>query len=119
MRESRLWILSLTCTSLIVILLGLHFAVMHYAPAFTGQTIEEARSFQMMLERGRDVAQFIIYILFLATALYHGLYSLRGVIIELPVARGRTQLVSRGLLLIGLAFFAYGTYVTWWTFATK
>jgi len=119
MRETRLWFLSLTCTSLIIVLLGLHFAIMHYAPVFTGQTIEEARSFEMMLERGRDVAQFIVYILFLAAALYHGLYSLRGVIIELPVARGRARLVSRGLLLIGLAFFAYGAYVTWWTFATK
>lgn len=119
MRETRLWFLSLTCTSLIIVLLGLHFAIMHYAPVFTGQTIEEARSFEMLLARGRDVAQFIVYILFLAAALYHGLYGLRGIIIELPVARGRTRLVSRGLLLIGLAFFAYGTYVTWWTFATK
>jgi len=119
MRETRLWFLSLTCTSLIIVLLGLHFAIMHYAPVFTGQTIEEARSFQVMLERGRDVAQFVVYILFLAAALYHGLYSLRGIIIELPVARGRARLVGRGLLLIGLVFFAYGTYVTWWTFATK
>lgn len=119
MRETRLWFLSLTCTSLIIVLLGLHFAIMHYAPVFTGQTIEEARSFEMLLARGRDVAQFIVYILFLAAALYHGLYGLRGVIIELPVARGRTRLVSRGLLLIGLVFFAYGTYVTWWTMTVK
>lgn len=119
MRETRLWFLSLTCTSLIIVLLSLHFAIMHYAPVFTGQTIEEARSFEMLLARGRDVAQFIVYILFLAAALYHGLYGLRGVIIELPVARGRTRLVSRGLLLIGLVFFAYGTYVTWWTMTVK
>lgn len=119
MRETRLWILSLTCTSLILILLGLHFAIMHYAPVFTGQTVEEARSFQVMLERGRSVAQFVVYILFLAVALYHGLYSLRGILIELPLARGRNSLISRGLLLIGVVFFAYGTYVTWWTMTVK
>jgi succinate dehydrogenase hydrophobic anchor subunit len=119
MRETRLWLLSLTCTSLIIVLLGLHFAIMHYSPVFTGQTIEEVRSFQMMLERGRSMAQFVVYILFLAVALYHGLYSLRGIIIELPVARGRNRLIGRGLLLIGLVFFAYGTYVTWWTMTVK
>jgi succinate dehydrogenase hydrophobic anchor subunit len=119
MRETRLWIISLGSAALIIVLLGLHFAIMHYAPVFTGRTIEEVRSFQMMLERGRSVAQFVVYILFLAVALYHGLYSLRGILSELPVARGRNRLISRGLLLIGLVFFAYGTYVTWWTMTVK
>jgi succinate dehydrogenase hydrophobic anchor subunit len=119
MRETRLWLLSLGCTSVIIVLLGLHFAIMHYSPVFTGQSIEGARSFQVMLERGRSLAQFVVYILFLAAALYHGLYGLRGILIELPIARQRARLVSGGLLLLGLAFFAYGTYVTWWTFASK
>jgi succinate dehydrogenase hydrophobic anchor subunit len=65
------------------------------------------------------VSQFVVYILFLAVALYHGLYSLRGILIELPLARRRNSLISRGLLLIGLVFFAYGTYVTYWTMTVK
>ena len=119
MRETRLWLISLGSAVLIIVLLGLHFAVMHYAPVFTGQTIEEVRSFQVMLERGRSVAQFVVYILFLAVALYHGLYGLRGILIELPVARGRARLISRGLLVMGVVYFAYGTYVTWWTMTVK
>jgi succinate dehydrogenase hydrophobic anchor subunit len=116
MRETRFWILSLFSSGLIGVLLVLHFALMHFAPLFYGQTIEQARSFPEMLARGRDVLQMVVYILFLAFALYHGLYGLRGVMLELSVLRRWERSVSGGLLLLGAVFFAYGAYVTWWTF---
>ena len=119
MRETRLWLLSLGATALIAVLLGLHFALMHYSPVFYGESTEKTRSFTVMLERWRDTAQFVVYILLLAAALYHGLYGLRGIVLELPIARGWHRAVSAGALLTGLAFFAYGTYVTWWTFVQK
>jgi succinate dehydrogenase hydrophobic anchor subunit len=52
----------------------------------------------------------------LATALYHGLYGLRGIILELPLAPAYGRLVSAALVVVGVVFFAYGAYVTWWTF---
>ncbi len=116
MRETRLWILSLASSGLIGVLLVLHFALMHFAPVFYGQTVEQARSFPELLARGRDVLQMVVYILFLAFALYHGLYGLRGIMFELSVFRRWERSVSAGLLLLGTVFFAYGTYVTWWTF---
>jgi succinate dehydrogenase hydrophobic anchor subunit len=112
-----LWLLSLGASGLILILLVLHFAVMHYSPVFYGQSNEAARSFEAMLARGRDLAQFVIYIALLAAALYHGLYGLRGIVLELPLARAWQGMVSASLLLVGLVFFGYGAYVTWWTFA--
>ena len=116
MRETRFRILSLASSGLIGILLVLHFALMHFAPLFYSQTIEQARSFPEMLARGRDVAQMVVYILFLAFALYHGLYVLRVIMLELPLFRDWGRAVSGGLLVVGALFFAYGTYVTWWTF---
>ncbi len=116
MRETRLWLLSLLCTTVLIVLLGMHFALMHYSPVFYGEGVEEVRSFGALLERGRQTAFLVIYILLLATALYHGLYGLRGILLELPLARAWGRLVSAGLLIIGLVFFAYGAYVTWWTF---
>lgn len=116
MRETRLWVLSLACSGLIGILLVLHFALMHFAPVFYGQTVEQARSFPEMLARGRDVMQMVVYILFLAFALYHGLYGLRGILLELPSFRQWGRAMNASLLLLGVLFFAYGTYVTWWTF---
>jgi succinate dehydrogenase hydrophobic anchor subunit len=117
MRETRLWILSLASSGLVGVLLVLHFALMHFAPVFYGQTVEQARSFTELLARGRDLIQMVVYILFLAFALYHGLYGLRGVLLELPAFRRRERSLSGGLLLLGTVFFAYGAYVTLWTFA--
>ena len=116
MRETRLWSLHLLAIPIIAVLLGMHFAVMHYAPVFYGMSVEEARSFGVMIERGRSVAQLVLYILLLAAGLYHGLYGVRGILRELPLTPALAKTVDIGILLFGLFIFALGTYVTWWTF---
>jgi succinate dehydrogenase hydrophobic anchor subunit len=85
MRETRLWSLHILVLPIIAILLGMHFAIMHYAPVFYGMSVEEARSFEVMIERGKSIAQLVLYILLLAAGLYHGLYGLRGILRELPL----------------------------------
>ena len=115
MRETRLWSLHLLAIPIILVLLAMHFALMHYAPVFYGMSVEEARSFEVMVERGRNVAQFVLYILLLAAGLYHGFYGLRGIIRELPLTPSLARVVDIGILLFGLLIFGLGTYVTWWT----
>jgi len=119
MRETRLWSWHLLVIPIIIVLLGAHFAVMHYAPVFYGKSVEEIRSFTVMIERGRSVAQLVLYILLLAAGLYHGLYGLRGIIRELPMTPARGKIVDTVIICLGLFIFAFGTYVTWWTFSFK
>ena len=119
MRETRLWSLHLLAIPIILVLLGMHFALMHYAPVFYGMSVEEARSFAVMIERGRSIAQFVLYILLLAAGLYHGFYGLRGIIRELPLTPSLAKAVDVGILIVGLLVFGLGTYVTWWTFSYK
>jgi succinate dehydrogenase hydrophobic anchor subunit len=119
MRETRLWSLHILVIPIIAVLLGMHFALMHYAPVFYGMSVEEARSYDVMIERGKSVAQLVIYILLLAAGLYHGLYGLRGIIRELPLTPALAKAVDIGILLFGLFIFALGIYVTWWTFSVK
>ncbi|MBK8617094.1 MAG: hypothetical protein IPN96_08265 [Anaerolineales bacterium] len=119
MRETRLWSWHLLVIPIIIVLLGLHFAVMHYAPVFYGVSVEEARNFETMIERGRSVAQLVLYILLLAAGLYHGLYGLRGIIRELPLTPALGKIVDISVIGFGLFIFAFGTYVTWWTFSFK
>ena len=119
MRESKLWSLHILVIPIIAVLLGMHFAVMHYAPVFYGMSVEKAREFSTMIERGRSVAQLVIYILLLAAGLYHGMYGLRGIIRELPLSPTLAKTVDIGILLFGLAIFALGFYVTWWTYSYK
>ena len=116
MRETRLWSLHILVIPIIAVLLGMHFALMHYAPVFYGMRVEEAREFGTMIERGKSVAQSAVYILLLIAGLYHGLYGLRGILRELPLTPAMVKIVDVGILLFGLLIFALGTYVTWWTF---
>ena len=117
MRETRLWSWHLLVIPIIIVLLGVHFAIMHYAPVFYGVSVEEARNFEAMIERGKSVAQLVLYILLLAAALYHGLYGLRGIIRELPMTPALGKIVDITVICVGLFIFAFGTYVTWWTFS--
>lgn len=117
MRETRMWSFHLLAIPVILVLLGLHFAVQHYAPVFYGVSVEEARSFEAMIERGKDMTQFVLYILLLIAGLYHGLYGLRGIIRELPLSAAMAKVVDWGVLGLGVAILALGTYVTWWTFS--
>ena len=119
MRETRLWSLHLLAIPIIFVLLGMHLAIMHYAPVFYGMSADKAREFGTMIERGKSVVQFVLYILLLIAGLYHGLYGLRGILRELPLTPRLIKAVDVGILTFGLLIFALGTYVTWWTFSFK
>ena len=119
MRETRLWSLHILVLPIIAVLLGMHFAVMHYAPVFYGMSVEEAREFGTMIERGKSITQLVLYILLLAAGLYHGMYGVRGIIRELPLTPTLAKLVDVGIIAFGLFIFALGTYVTWWTYSYK
>ena len=71
MRETRLWSLHILVIPIIAVLLGMHFAVMHYAPVFYGMSVEKAREFSTMIERGKSVSQFVIYMLLLVASLFN------------------------------------------------
>jgi succinate dehydrogenase / fumarate reductase membrane anchor subunit len=119
MRETRLWSLHLLAIPIIFVLLGMHLAIMHYAPVFYGMSVDKAREFGTMIERGKSIVQFVLYILLLIAGLYHGLYGLRGILRELPLTPALIKVVDVGILSFGLLIFALGTYVTWWTFSFK
>ena len=119
MRETRLWSLHLLAIPVILVLLAMHFALMHYAPIFYGMSVEEARSFEVMIARGRDMVQFVLYILLLLAGLYHGFYGLRGILRELPLTPALAKAVDIGVLILGFLVFALGAYVTWWTFSYR
>ena len=119
MRETRLWSLHLLAIPIIFVLLGMHLAIMHYAPIFYGMSVDKAREFGTMIERGKSIVQFVLYILLLIAGLYHGLYGLRGILRELPLTPTLIKVVDVGILTFGFLIFALGTYVTWWTFSFK
>ncbi|MDQ7849388.1 MAG: hypothetical protein QN152_01055 [Armatimonadota bacterium] len=117
MGESRWWLISLAAAALMVVLLTIHMGLMHLTGLLraTGVDLGDVRSFAEVTARGRSVTQLVFYLLLLAAALYHGLYGLRSVLLEVTPPRGQ-GLISGLVLLAGLVAFAYGAYVTVRTF---
>ncbi len=113
MRESRLWALHLICGAGLLVLLGLHMGVMHYASilAAFGWIREPVMSFSAVAERGRGTAWAAVYILLLGFALYHGLYGLRGVLGEIWGSPRAVRFINTGVVLFGLVVLVYGVAV--------
>jgi len=112
MRDQALWTWHLIAGAVVVILLGLHMAIMHldvilgiFNPA-GGHPIEWAN----VVARSKDVGFMITYILLLGAALYHGLYGMRNILFELNPAKGLRQFITVLFLVGGFGLFALGTW---------
>jgi succinate dehydrogenase / fumarate reductase membrane anchor subunit len=115
MRQQRLWTWHLAAGVLILILLGLHMAVMHldsllgiFNPA-GGHPIDWAN----VIARGQSLFFTVTYVILLGAALFHGLYGLRNILFELNPAPPLQRSLTWLLLLIGLGLFVFGTWAAW------
>jgi succinate dehydrogenase hydrophobic anchor subunit len=111
-RESTWWVWFLVAGAVGFAFLGIHVVILHLPQIVSGQSYSEALSFKSVVERGRSTFFTATYIVLLAALLYHGLYGLRAILIELFTSRAVGRTISWGLSLLGLATFAYGTYTT-------
>ena len=118
-RDHKLWTWHLAAGLLILVLLGLHMAIMHldaligiFNPA-GGHPLD----WQNVVARSRTVFFTLTYVLLLGAALFHGLYGLRNISFELVAARPLQRSISWVLLLLGLVLFAIGTWAAWTSFA--
>lgn len=110
MSESIWWLWFLIAGLVIFALLGVHLVVLHLPGIVSGKSYSEALSFGSVMERGRSVLFTATYIILLAALLYHGLYGLRAILIELFTSQAAGRAISWALSLVGLATFVYGSY---------
>lgn len=108
-RESTLWLWFLIAGVVIFALLGIHLVILHLAP-LSGGTYAEAVSYRAAVARAKSTFFTVTYIILLAALLYHGLYGMRAILLELFTSKAAGRAISWGLALLGLATFAYGTY---------
>ncbi len=90
MKESILWLFQIVTGILIFVLLGLHISAQHLG---TFGSFPDLSSFA--------------YKTLLFVALYHGLFGLRSVLLEINLGRGAEKAISWLLFLGGLVFFIY------------
>lgn len=98
------WILQRFTAILLVVFLGAHLFVLHYVPE--NLNINAAG----VMLRFKSVLYLIVDSGLLATGLYHGLNGLRNVIFDFVTSPGTRTLINWVLLVVGVAFTAYGAY---------
>ena len=112
MQDRKLWTWHVGTGLVILILLGLHMAIMHldsllglFNPA-GGHPID----WENVVARGRSLGFTLTYVLLLGTALYHGLYGLRNIVLELGWGRAAGRVAVWLITLVGVALFILGTW---------
>jgi succinate dehydrogenase / fumarate reductase membrane anchor subunit len=115
MRDQKLWTWHILAGGVILVLLGMHMTIMHldkvvhlagYNPA-GGRPIDWAN----VVARGKSAFMPVSYVLLLGAALFHGLYGLRNILLELNPAAWLRKAIGLVLLLGGLGLFAFGSWV--------
>jgi succinate dehydrogenase / fumarate reductase membrane anchor subunit len=112
MRDRTLWTWHIGAGVVILVLLGLHMAIMHLSSTlgFFGTEGGDPVEWESVVTRAQSLFFTITYVLLLGAALYHGFYGLRNILLELNPGAGLRRTINVGLSLAGLVLFAFGTW---------
>jgi succinate dehydrogenase / fumarate reductase membrane anchor subunit len=114
MRDRTLWTWHIFAGAVILVFHGLHMTIMHLggtSPTSTNPFGGEAISWQNVAARTKSLFFAVTYVVLLGAALYHGLYGLRNILLELNPGPGLRKGISVVLSLVGLGLFAFGAWV--------
>jgi succinate dehydrogenase hydrophobic anchor subunit len=115
MLKTRLHFLFLMCGLGLLVVLGIHMGIQHLNHVLaTGDP--DPTSWQSMISRAIDGSWVVVYILLLAFVLYHALYGLRGIILELTTSQRAVRVINWVFIIGGIVVFAWGTYVLFYLF---
>lgn len=115
MKESRLWFLQFLTGAILLFLLTMHMGIMHLEEIFgfiSRVSGVEPLDWKAILHRGKQVGFLVVNIIFLGSALFHGLYGLRNIIIEAIPAKKFGKIIGLVLTVFGILLFLYGSYAT-------
>jgi succinate dehydrogenase / fumarate reductase membrane anchor subunit len=115
MRDRTLWTWHISAGVVILVFLSLHMTIMHLNgtfPTFNNPFGGEAESWQNVAARAKSLFFTVTYVIMLGAALYHGLFGLRNILLELNPGAGLRRSINVALSVLGLALFAFGAWVT-------
>ena len=114
MRDQKLWSWHVAAGIVILVLLGLHMAIMHLDAILKFTTLNPAGGepidWANVVARGKMVFFPVTYVLLLGAALFHGLYGLRNILFELNPKAGLKSAIAAVLIVAGLGLFVLGTW---------
>lgn len=110
MFRTRLHLLFLFSAIGTAVVLGIHMAVQHLNNIIAGGEANPT-SWTSMINRATQGGWVVIYILLLAFALYHALYGLRGIILELTTSSGAIRAINWIFIIGGILAFGWASWV--------
>jgi succinate dehydrogenase / fumarate reductase membrane anchor subunit len=113
MRESRLWFWHILSAIVILVLLGMHMGTMHLGAILSSIGIGSSDPVKSaeVFHRSQQLVYMATYILLLGAALFHGLYGLRSMLLELSLSKGLEKAIGSVCAVAGVLLFIYGSYV--------
>jgi succinate dehydrogenase hydrophobic anchor subunit len=113
MRTSYFRLLQLITGVAVFFLIAVHVSAVrldNFAGIF-GVDVEEPTSWGSVMDRAVSTGWASFYIILLAVAIYHALYGLRVVLMELPLPPVIARSLNYIMIGIGVAVFGYGTFI--------
>jgi succinate dehydrogenase hydrophobic anchor subunit len=112
MRDRKLWPWHVAAGGVILVLLGLHMAIMHLAEIVRLFNPAEGEPIAWANVAARMKSGFFLvtYVLLLGSGLFHGLYGLRNILLELNPGDAMKRTLGRVLLVAGVGLFVLGTW---------
>ena len=113
MRTTRLRLLHMLTGVVIAVLLGIHMVILHLDAVlgFFGANATEPTAWGSMIGRATQGIWAALYIALLAFVLYHALYGLRGIILEVTPSVKTGRIITRVFIIVGIIAFIWGAYV--------
>jgi succinate dehydrogenase hydrophobic anchor subunit len=109
MFRTRLHLLFLLSAVGTAVFLGIHMVVQHLNNVLA--TDPNPTSWASMIGRATQGGWVIIYIFLLVFALYHALYGLRGIILELTTSPGTIRAINWIFIIGGIVIFGWASYI--------
>ena len=102
-----LWLIKIATGPLLVLVIGLHFAVNHYM----GSMSSGLMTYDDIIAYYQNPIIPIIEIVFLVTVVTHSLIGLRGIILDLNPSRSVLKIVTWLMVILGVVSVGYGIWL--------
>jgi len=112
MKSTSAWSLHMIAGLVLFILLGAHMITMHLDLILGWFNLDDTLpgiDWKNVASRGKHFGMAVFYIVFLGTALYHGLYGARTIFFELGISKGAQNLLTKVFMLGGIGLFIFGS----------
>jgi succinate dehydrogenase / fumarate reductase membrane anchor subunit len=102
-----IWLIKIATGPLLVLVIGLHFAVNHYM----GSMSSGLMTYEDVIAYYQNPIIPIIEIVFLATVVTHCLIGLRGIILDMNPSRSILKVVTWLMVVLGVFSVGYGIWL--------